>query len=100
MYAILVNKNVVPVNDVRVWGKWFETSDRIVKQESLKNGLWVSTVFLGLDHSFGAKKGLYFETMVFDKDKGLGEQDMDRYTTYEEAEEGHKRMVKKWSKKK
>lgn len=39
---------------------------KIVKQENVCFGLfWVSTVWLGLDHSFGGRKKLIFESMVF-----------------------------------
>lgn len=96
---MLKDKKVIPVKAVLEWGKMLETEDRIVKQETLKNKLRVSTVFLGLNHSFGNGEPLWFETMVF-PEKEMGELDMDRYTTWEQAEKGHKAMVKKWSKKK
>ena len=94
---ILKNKIAVPVENVLEWGHWFETADRIVKQETLSHGYYVSTVFLGLDHNFGSGKPLLFETMVF-KGKDMGDLDMERYSTWEEAEAGHKKMVEKWSK--
>lgn len=50
----------------------------------------VSTVFLGLDHRFGEGPPLVFETMVFG---GPLDQDVDRYTTWEEAEAGHAVLV-------
>lgn len=97
---ILKNKKPVSVDSVLEWGRQFEKMDSIVKQEDLPNGYWVSTVFLGLDHNFGGGKPLLFETMVFKKDKkgkvNFRDLDMDRYFTWEEAEKGHKRMVKKW----
>ena len=49
-------------------------------------------VFLGLDHSFGSGPPLLFETMVFG---GPLDEEMDRYTTWDEAEAGHKAMVKR-----
>ena len=51
----------------------------------------VSTVFLGLDHSWGGYRPLLFETMIFG-----GEYDMylERYTTYSEAVDGHQRACK------
>ena len=52
----------------------------------------ISTVFLGLDHSFGGKKPLLFETMIFG---GKLDQEQERYTTWEQAEKGHKGMVNK-----
>jgi len=72
------------------WAKDFEDMDkRVVKQETLKNGVRVSTVWLGLDHGFKNKKPLIFETMVFNAD----EEEQERYATEEEAVAGHKRYV-------
>lgn len=80
------------------WASWFQNNDRVVKQQELKNGLYVSTVFLGLDHSFGEGPPLLFETMVFPKKGDFTDMDTERYSTYEEAEKGHKKMVNKWKK--
>lgn len=77
------------------WVSSFEEfGSRIVKQET-SGSFWISTVFLGLDHRFGGDgPPLIFETMVFSKDRD--EEDMERYTTLEEAEAGHKKMVEKY----
>ena len=48
-----------------------------------------------LDHP-GDGPPLIFETMVFQAE-GFDEQDMERYSTLEDAIAGHKRMVKKWT---
>ena len=45
-------------------------------------------MFLGLDHSWGGKP-LLFETMVFRNRSG---EEMDRYSTWDEAEAGHQLM--------
>ena len=60
--AILDGHKVVPVDDVFVWGKWLQGSGelRIVEQTTLKNKLWVSTVFLGINHNW--KKGKFWLT--------------------------------------
>lgn len=70
----------------------------------------VSTVDLGIDHSFGIGEPLYYETMIslkgdtFEKRHSKGnpfEYYQDRYTTEEEARKGHKeaiRIVKKYLK--
>ena len=77
------------------WAKDMEdTRGRIVQQETLWNGLWISTVWLGLDHNF-MRSGppLIFETMAFNH---IGADDdryrdcfMDRYSTLYQAEVGH-----------
>lgn len=52
----------------------------------------VSTVWLGLDHSyFDDSPPLIFETLVFG---GKHDQHMVRYSTEEEAREGHARVVR------
>lgn len=84
--------------DVIKWGRWFETAKRHVANTQV-GPLWVSTVFLGLDHSFGSGPPVLFETMLFgpeEDSKIFGKvreirPDLDcrRYHTWEEAEHGH-----------
>lgn len=52
----------------------------------------VSTVWLGLNHSYGDGAMLIFETMIFDSDDYSGLFQM-RYTTQEQAEIGHRLVV-------
>ncbi|HXH35723.1 MAG TPA: hypothetical protein VNJ54_15175 [Plantibacter sp.] len=70
--------------------EWIRTpfSDRRVAVDEFDGGR-VSTVHLGLDHSYGGPP-LIFETMIFD-----GEHDGERwrYTTLAEAKVGHARAV-------
>lgn len=55
----------------------------------------VSTVDLGIDHSFGFGKPLYYETMIFSKNKqNPFEYYQERYTTEEEARKGHEETIK------
>lgn len=51
----------------------------------------VSTVFLGLDHSYSGHTPLLFETMVF----GMDDEIQERWTTWDEAETGHKAVLEK-----
>lgn len=88
---ILDGRKAVPIEDVILWANWFDSADRHVAQNIIK-GVKISTVFLGLDHSFGDGEPLLFETMVFG---GELDQDMDRYSTWDKAEEGHKKMVER-----
>lgn len=55
-------------------------------------GCEVSTVDLGLDHSFGIGAPLYYETMIFGDDRFEGYQE--RYSTKKEAKKGHKKAIK------
>ncbi len=92
---ILKNKKAVLCDDTFEWGKMFEGQDRVVGKtiiEGWERDIRVSTVFLGLDHSYGSGPPLLFETMVFD---GELDQECDRYTTWEQAEKGHKKMVER-----
>ena len=96
-YYILKDKKIVKV-DLLTWSQWFENADnKRIALDKLPNGKRASTVFLGIDHGWGEGPPLLFETMVFSKNS-YEDLDMERYSTYEEAEKGHKKMVKKWSK--
>jgi len=75
--------------DLMTWAQWFENSDRTVAKTQIGESE-VSTVFIGLDHSFGEGPLQLFETIVFD---GPLADEMVRYSTWEEAEKGHKVMV-------
>jgi len=96
------------------WAKLLEQDDyKIVKQETLPDGKFVSTVWLGLDYNFdGRSKPIIFETMVFSgkketfklmgRDMTLNhgdEVDIDRYSTLKEALVGHDKMVFKYTNK-
>lgn len=60
--------------------------------------VWVSTVWIGLDYSFGGKP-LIFETMVFEKDEAKDEDidlsglDVWRWPSEEKARAGHEEVV-------
>jgi hypothetical protein len=77
--------------DLWTWAMWFEKADRQVA-ETFVGDLWVSTVFLGLDHSWGNGPPILWETMVFDQ--AWNEKDIDRCTgSREQAEAMHEKMV-------
>jgi hypothetical protein len=76
--------------DLLTWARWFQTADRHVVETWLMPEVRVSTVFLGLDHQLGTGPPLLFETMCFQKGAGVQEW---RYSTWEEAEDGHKAVV-------
>lgn len=102
---ILKGKIPVICTDTLEWAKWLETADRHVKNEYVGN-YWVSTVFLGIDHNFYGGDPILFETMVFDhgRTEHLDRFNQDyhptiddyseRYSSWEEAENGHNRIVK------
>ena len=91
-YILDENHNPVPEPDVLKWGRWLEKGDRD-HQQTFYDGteIRVSTIFLGLDHSFGmGGPPVLWETMIFDTKERELDKYQNRYTTREEAIEGHK----------
>jgi len=87
-----------PYASVQEWATDFETrsdGSGIVKQETLPDGRWVSTVWLGIDHNFGSGPPLIFETMVFSDEHDLLELYCQRYSTEVEAIAGHAEIVRR-----
>ena len=78
----------VPVDNPLEWAKWFETADRVVAKDQVGN-MRVSTVFLGIDHSFRAGPPILFETMIFGGPFDNDEY-QERYSTWDQAVAGHK----------
>jgi hypothetical protein len=89
-HYILEGHNTKAV-DLMTWAKWFEKTERHVADDKVGD-VRISTVFLGLDHSFCGAEPLLFETLVFG---GSLDGEMERYSTWDEAEAGHKQMVKR-----
>lgn len=75
--------------DLLKWAEWFALSDRTVACTDLGE-CRVSTVFLGSDYSLNGGPPLIFETMVFG---GPHDGEIDRYSTWDEANAGHAEMV-------
>lgn len=82
---ILEGRTPVPVDDLLTWANWFETADRQVARTAIGD-VCISTVFLGLDHSFGHGEPLVFETMIFG---GPNDQYQTRAATWTEAVAQH-----------
>lgn len=84
----------VRVTDVLAWGRWFESREnRRVAHTQISKRVRVSTVFIGIDHRhFGDGPPLLFETMVFG---GPHDQEMWRYSSWDDAETGHAAVVKR-----
>lgn len=79
--------------DLFVWARWFEASGRLRQIGQTQIGeAEVSTVFLGIDHSFGHGRPLLWETMVFG---GSLDKEMYRYETRQQAMKGHEEMVER-----
>lgn len=79
---------VHPARDMDEWSAHYDDDHRIVAQTGNDN-IWVSTVFLGINHNFGFSddtRPILFETMIFG---GRMDDYQHRYCTYEEALAGH-----------
>lgn len=91
-WYILDGKTPVHEPDFMKAARWFETANRVVARTTV-NGLLVSTVFLGIDHSFGGGPPSLFETMVFGSSGEEIEDYTERCSTWDEAEAQHKQAV-------
>lgn len=87
---ILQDREPVECEDLHEWGAWISKVEnkRVLSTEI--GDVRVSTVFLGLDHSFGEGAPVLFETMIFG---GEHDQYQDRYCSYDEAEKGHQEAI-------
>jgi len=87
--AFLDGKKVVPTDDLMAWATGFDAVSRRVAHDEVGD-VRISTVFLGLNHSWGDAPPLWFETMIFG---GEHNDYTDRYETWEQAEAGHKKAL-------
>jgi hypothetical protein len=96
-YKLDENKNAVPCSATE-WGDQREemrkTRSKHVAEDYI-NDKRISTVWLGLDHGFEFEdnknyKPLIFETMIFEKGDEIY---CNRYSTWKESEEGHKKAI-------
>jgi hypothetical protein len=92
MKEYILNEQGEPIiePDLMKWAQWFKTADRHVAKEILGD-VRISTVFLGLDHSFTGGDPILWETMVFG---GEFDGEQNRCSgTRKDAQEMHKKMV-------
>lgn len=66
-----------------------------VAEDTLPDGRWISTVWLGIDHQYGDGAPLIFETMVFPSKSNLLDEYCERYSTEEEALAGHAHVLER-----
>ena len=84
----ILDENNKPIRSTVVdCGNWLEENPerKSVKQEHIDD-VFISTVFLGLDHAWDSDIPVLWETMIF---RGEHDQYQERYTSYEDALEGH-----------
>jgi len=80
---VLKNREPVECPDLREWAMNVEGSRRIASTTVF--GTYISTVFLGIDHSFGDGPPVLFETMVFDWPGHEEDEYQTRCSTWGEA---------------
>ena len=89
------NNNAIPAN-LMEWGEFYKNKKRCRVKRDIINGMLISTIFLGIDNNFYLDdedhKPHIFETMVF-KEGSYLENYCDRCSTWQEAEECHKKAV-------
>lgn len=97
-YILDAKGEPLEVWDTEAWAQWFENSEsRQVARDTI-GGVAISTVFLGLDHSFhNDGPPILWETMIFgpeDIPEELKGFQM-RYRSREQAVKGHQLAVEK-----
>jgi hypothetical protein len=112
-YAVLTEDGEVMETDLLTWAQWLEKgrAQRVLAQEELPGGYWISTVFLGLNHQYNPKgPPLWFETMIFEPPDGKPMELLkpgyvprhgpecfcDRYSTLAQALAGHEAAKTRW----
>lgn len=87
-YILDENNKPVKATSIMEAADWMEKNPerKAVKQEHIGD-IFISTVFLGLDHAWNSDIPVLWETMIFG---GEHDQYQDRYTSVEDALEGHK----------
>lgn len=89
-YDLLPDGTLVPI-DIFSMGRGDHVAPRLrFHLDTTVFGNRISTVFLGLDHSWNGGPPVVFETMVFG---GPLDEEQDRYCTRAEAEAGHAMWV-------
>jgi len=92
-YALDADNQIIEIDDLIAWGRWLQDANRGVGYTQITSEIEVSTVFLGLDHRyFGEGPPILFETMIFG---GPLDQSMWRYSSWDDAETGHRVAVAK-----
>ena len=99
MYYDKQGQPIVSESDIDaclIWAKLFEDTEyKVLARTELPNGVRISTVWIGIDHSF-LTEGLpmIFETMIFGENATQGDEYQERYATEEEALAGHKTITR------
>lgn len=89
-YKLDENKNVTECT-LEEWMTMIKSGCRHISENDLGDYI-VSTVFLGLNHSINDKPE-FFETMLYNKKDNQFLDYQARYSTYDEAIDGHQKAI-------
>jgi hypothetical protein len=94
-FYILDADNVVQeTSSILTWVAFFAQTERRIVAKTLIGDVKVSTVFLGMDHSFGDDgPPLLFETMIFSDNTALDDHQT-RCCTWGQAEQMHEEAIR------
>jgi len=96
LYILDTNGNPVAEPDAATWGRWAETAERHVADDTI-GSVRISTTFLAMDLNLsGTGSPALYETMIFDgehSEHGEDQWDQWRYATKVEALAGHNQIV-------
>jgi hypothetical protein len=94
LYILDANGEPVLCKNIREWGDGMQQVGRTLACETVA-GFDVSTVFLGIDHSFHGGPPVLWETMIFDKERNTAfDGYQKRYTSRAAALAGHAEAVR------
>jgi hypothetical protein len=82
--------------DPATWQRWRVSADRVVARTQISPDIVVSTVFVGLDMGCDPSSPLLFETEVTEAGVASVDARRVRYSTWAEAELGHKEIVREY----
>jgi len=83
-FYLLEGKDPVKCEDMKQWA--MEINNQRIVLQTYIGKVFVSTVFLGIDHSYDGSVPILFETMIF---RGKHDNYQKRYSTWDEAVKGH-----------
>ena len=94
IFYYLKNKEIYGTDDIKIWGEMRKENS---KEETIGRdeicGCLISTVFLGINHNHSNGLPILFETMVFSEEHKELDERQERYCSWQEAKEGHEKMV-------
>jgi len=96
MYYILKDKKPIPCEDILELAEWYKSPNRFLKKDKAAD-YTISTIFLGIDLNHQDEGDpILFETLVTTDDLE-NKVEIDRYCTWEEAMNGHDRLLSKYT---